>query len=167
MYDNKCATVVPPLSTQIRSLRSELGLTLREAAERAGTSAPTMHRYESGWDRFELPTLRRVAAALDADVEVRLVRRSGPAGEKPTRERLIAILDPLFWDRDLLPSDLEDYPGWVLERVLVYGDRRQVDAARHYFGDEALAASLDRRGMDARTRNYWRLVLEDECIRAC
>ena len=47
--------------------------------------------------------------------------------------------------------------------MLVFGDRAQAQAARRYFGDEAVAASLDRHGVDARTHNFWRLVLEGEC----
>ena len=54
----------------------------------------------------------------------------------------------------------------MLERVLVFGDRAQAQAARRFFGDEAVAASLERRGVDARTRNFWRLVLEGECTPA-
>lgn len=158
MYDN----IPPPLGAQIRRLRRAQGLTLAEAAERAETSAPTMHRYESGWDRFEIRTLRRIAAALDADLEVRLVRRSASSHPGFTAAALCHLLRPLFWDKKLAPSDLERYPGWVLERVLVFGRREQVEAARAYFGDEALAAALDRRGVDARTRNYWRLILEGE-----
>lgn len=125
-----------------------------------------MHRYETGWDRFELSTLRRIAAALEADVEVHLVRRSAATRQAPTASTLISLLDPVFWDGELKPSDLERYPGWVLERVLVFGNREQVAAARSYFGDPALADALDRRGVDPRTRNYWRLVLGDECIPA-
>lgn len=155
-----------PVSTQLRALRLQLGLTLEDAAKRAGTSAPTMHRYETGWDRFHLPTLQRIAAALEADVEVRLVRRSAPTPPTPTANELIAVLAPVFWDAELQPSDFEKYPGWVLERVLVFGDREQVEAARAFFGDAALAAALDRRGVDERTHNYWLLVLEDECIPA-
>lgn len=162
MHDN----IVPPISMQIRERRRELGLTLEEVATRAGTSAPTMHRYETGWDRFEIRTLRRIGVALEADVEVRLVPRSSPTPMPPTAPTLISLLAPLFWDSDLQPPHLERYPAWVFERVLVFGNRDQVAATRSYFGDAALAAALERRGIDARTRNYWHLVLEDECIPA-
>ncbi|MGI9037373.1 MAG: helix-turn-helix domain-containing protein [Gemmatimonadota bacterium] len=167
MYDKKSGGgVSAPISTQIRELRLQSGLTLAEVAERAGTSTPTMHRYETGWDRFELSTLRRVAAALGADVEVCLVRRSAPITPAPTTSALISIVESVFWDSELKSSDLERYPGWVLERVLVFGNREQVAAARSYFGDSAITAAIDRRGVDARTRNYWRLVLGESCIPA-
>jgi len=148
---------------QIRKLRTDLGLTLEEAARRAGTSAPSLHRYETGWDRFRVNTLRRIAGALGADVEVRLVARKADGPPMPSPERLVRLLEPLFWDKDLEASDFERYPGWVLERVLVFGNRDQVESARSFFGDETLAATLERRGVDARTRNFWQLVLEDEC----
>jgi transcriptional regulator with XRE-family HTH domain len=155
-----------PIGAQIRALRTRFGLTLEEVARRAGTSAPSLHRYETGWDRFRLDTLRRIAGALGADVEIRLVarREAGPRVRSPGR--LVRLLAPLFWEKDLEAGDFERYPGWVIERVLVFGDREQVDAARRFFGAGALSASLDRPGVDPRTRAYWRLVLEDACIRA-
>jgi len=162
MNDN----TVAPIGAQIRKLRTDLGLTLEETARRAGTSTPSLHRYETGWDRFRLNTLRRIAGALGADVEVRLVTRQEDGPPRPSPERLVRLLEPLFWDKDLEASDFERYPGWVLERVLVFGNRNRVEAARSFFGDEALAASLERPGVDARTRDFWRLVLEDECIPA-
>ena len=63
----------PPVGVRIRSLRKARGWSLAELARRAGTSAPSLHRYESGWDRFELATLRKIASALGARLEVRLV----------------------------------------------------------------------------------------------
>ncbi len=67
------------------------------------------------------------------------------------------LLAPLFWDRDL--GDRADHPEWIMERVLVFGNRDQVAAARRYFGDEVIRRAVERRGVDARTRNYWRLIL--------
>lgn len=162
MIDN----TVAPIGMQIRKLRTDLGLTLEEAARRAGTSAPSLHRYETGWDRFRVHTLRRIAGALGADVEVRLVARRKDAPSVPSLKRLVRLIKPLFWDKDLEASDFERFPGWVLERVLVFGNRDQVEAARRFFGDDTLAATLERSGVDARTRNFWLLVLEDACIPA-
>lgn len=151
----------PPLGQQIRALRQERGWTLAELARRAGTSGPTLHRYENGWDRFELDTLRRIGAALGARAEVRLVAApSRPAvARRPSGKAMVKRLAPLFWDRDLRDSDLAQYPGWVLERVLTHGTRTQVRAARAFFGDEAVRRAAERRGVDPRTRHYWRLIL--------
>ncbi len=68
-------------------------------------------------------------------------------------------LSPLFWDCDLHESDLADHAGWVLERVLTSGNRDQVRAARAFFGDEAVRLAAERRGVDRRTRHFWRLIL--------
>ena len=58
MSDNINVLQGAPVGLQIRALRKERGWSLAELARRAGTSAPTLHRYESGWERFELATLR-------------------------------------------------------------------------------------------------------------
>ena len=68
----------PPIGSEIRRLRQARGWTLAELARRVGTSAPTLHRYENGWDQFKMDTLRKIAAALGASLEVRLVDRACP-----------------------------------------------------------------------------------------
>lgn len=149
------------IGAQIRACRRARGLTLATVARRAGTSAPTLHRYESGWERFELPTLRRIASALDARLDVRLIPspdRSAVA-LPPSAADLAKLLRPLFWDHDLRAGDLRRHPKWVLRRVLAFGDRAQVAAARRYFGDDAVREAAEHRGSDRRTRNYWRLIL--------
>lgn len=160
MNDNNADRGQGPIGSQIRALRKERGWSLAELARRAGTSAPTLHRYESGWDRFELATLRRLAAALDVPLNVSLepVRRER-SSSKSSRKRLVGLLKPLFWDRRLEPQDLDDYPLWVLRRVLMYGDREQVEASRRFFGDGAVREASAHRETDERTRNYWSLVL--------
>ena len=159
MCDTFLADQPAPIGQQIRRLRQGRGWTLAELARRAMTSGPTLHRYENGWDRFELATLRKIATALGARLEVRLVPRSGKGtvGPKMPWKSLAKLLSPLFWDHDL--SDRQEHPDWVLGRVLAFGNREQVAAARSYFGDEAIRRAVERRGIDARTRNYWRLIL--------
>jgi transcriptional regulator with XRE-family HTH domain len=151
----------PPLGQQIRALREQRGWTLAELARRAGTSGPALHRYENGWDRFGLATLRRIGAALDARLEIRLVpAASGPAAaRRPSGRTLAKMLAPLFWERALRESDLAEHAGWALERVLTSGSREQVRATRAFFGDEAVRSAAERRGVDPRTRHYWRLIL--------
>ncbi|MCU0223749.1 MAG: helix-turn-helix domain-containing protein [Acidobacteria bacterium] len=157
---DKYEEATPVLGSQIRTLRRAAGLTLEGLARRTGTSAPTIHRYESGWDRFELATLRRIAAGLGASLEVRLVPGPGPARDgRPSRAALRRLLAPLFWDRDLSTEDLETSQDWVLARVLTAGGLEQVRAVRAAFGDRAILRAVRRRDVDARTRNYWRLIL--------
>ena len=78
---------------------------------------------------------------------------------KPSADALVRILAPLFWDRKLNVSDLQEHPGWVLGRALMFGAAPQVSAARSFFGDEAIRDAVRKRGIDARTRNYWNLIL--------
>jgi transcriptional regulator with XRE-family HTH domain len=159
MNDNSGPTV-NALGARIRELRRSRGLTLAALAERVGTSAPTLHRYEGGWDRFELATLRRIAEALDARLEVRILTARHPSGTGARSSRaLVRLLKPLFWDKTLSESDLVRHRAWVLTRVLTAGDKDQVRAARAAFGDDAIRKAVERRGVDPRTRNYWRLIL--------
>ncbi len=149
-----------PIGHQIRSMRKIRGLSLDEVARRAGTSAPALHRYEAGWDRFELATLRRIAAALGASLEVRLLAaEASPSAAEPDARQLRHILAPLFWDKPLATADLHAYPRWVLGRVLTNGNRSQVQAARRFYGDAAIRDAIARRGIDVRTRNYWAIIL--------
>jgi transcriptional regulator with XRE-family HTH domain len=163
MYDNFRASQPAPIGSQIRALRVSKGWSLAELARRVGTSTPTLHRYESGWDRFEVGTLRRVARALGASLEIRLL----PSGTSAPRSRpaahdMVRLLRPLFWDKPLAASDLIDHRNWVLARVLVFGDRAQAETAREFFCDEAIGEALERREIDARTRAYWDVILGKE-----
>lgn len=151
-------TTPPPLGPLLMKLRVLNGLSLNQLAEAAGTSTSAIHRYESGWDRFELRTLRRLARALDAHLEIRLEPRHDD-DEPDSLEDLSARLAPLFWDVDLTPRHLVDHPQWVLRRVLEFGDIRQNRWARRFFGDEAVATAARHRGMDPRVRRFWEVVL--------
>lgn len=160
MNDNNESLHEAPIGFQIRALRKERGWSLAELGRRAGTSAPTVHRYESGWERFELATLRRLAGALGAHLHVHLEPfRRNQSECKPKKAHLHRSLKSLFWDRSLRQKDLDEYPEWVLRRVLMYGDREQVAASRRFFGDAAVRAAAAHREMDARTRNYWKVIL--------
>jgi transcriptional regulator with XRE-family HTH domain len=50
--------------------RMELGLTQAELAERAGMTQPQLSRLESGGATPTVPLLARVAAALDAELDI-------------------------------------------------------------------------------------------------
>jgi DNA-binding XRE family transcriptional regulator len=77
------------LIRQLIDLRMKRGLSQRQLARRAKMQQPTIARLEGG-QTASLRTLRRVADALDADVQVSLVpRKSGGSstlkmGDKPT-----------------------------------------------------------------------------------
>lgn len=151
---------VPALpGAEIRRLRLQKRMTLKELAESAGTSASALHRYESGWDGFELRTLRRLAAALDARLLMTLETTTARPATPTTDDALAALLRPLFWDVDLTAAHIEENPEWVLRRVLQIGDWDAVRAVRLRYGDDAVRAAAEHRSMDARTRQFWRVVL--------
>jgi len=148
-----------PLGPAIRRLRKDKGLSLKQLAARIGTSESAVHRYESGWDRFEIRTLRRLAEALDATLEIRLEKRSDADDPRDARD-LSRRLAPLFWDVDLQPHHLRDNPDWVLRRVLEFGDLDQNRWVRRYFGDDAIARAAQHRSMSPRVRRFWEVVLQ-------
>jgi ribosome-binding protein aMBF1 (putative translation factor) len=52
------------IAEQIVRLRSQAGLTQAQVAKKIGTTASAISRYENaGYDRYELRTLKRIAAA--------------------------------------------------------------------------------------------------------
>jgi len=61
------------LGAQMRELRAARGLTQAQLAERMGTTQSVVARLEAGDRVPTLVTLERVAAALDAVLEVRLL----------------------------------------------------------------------------------------------
>ncbi len=163
MYDNINTSSPGPLGAQIRRLRLSRGLSLAALARRAGTSAPALHRYESGWDRFEVATLRKIASALEARLDIRLTVEEGdPPEGVPKPASLVKLLSPLFWDKLLTPSDLSVFPEWVVRRVLMYGDLRQARAARAFFGSDMLKKALAMRAVDPRTRNFWTILRRED-----
>jgi transcriptional regulator with XRE-family HTH domain len=150
----------PLVGPRLRSLRRRKGLSLKELAEKIGSSVSAIHRYESGWGRFELRTLRRLAAALDARLDIRLdpLHPDGSAG-RASPAQLVRNLRPLFWDVELKPEHLDENPQWVLRRVLRFGDWQAVRRARMHFGDDAVREAAAHRSMDVRTRRLWQVIL--------
>lgn len=151
------------LSDALRRRRLVLGLSLAQVARRADTSVAALSRYENGWDRFSVRTLRKLAGALDSDVCIRLVpvKRSGPVA--PDRDRLVQRLGRLFWERELEPGHLDSHPLWVLERVLEVGQLEDVLALRDWWGRERFLDGVERcRFTSPRTKQFWEAVLAKE-----
>jgi HTH-type transcriptional regulator / antitoxin HipB len=106
------------ISEQIRERRRETGLSLAKVARRAGSSAATLSRYENGWMRFELYTLRKLALALDCDLAIDFRPKVRSPRAKLSRREVCKRLGRLFWDHKLTPGDLDAHRTWVVERVL-------------------------------------------------
>jgi transcriptional regulator with XRE-family HTH domain len=58
------------LGQMVYDRRTELGLTQGELAERAGMTQPQLSRLESGGATPTVPLLTRLAAALDAELDI-------------------------------------------------------------------------------------------------
>jgi transcriptional regulator with XRE-family HTH domain len=64
------ARVALLLGQMVHDRRTELGLTQAELAERAGMTQPQLSRLESGGATPTVPLLARLAAALEADLDI-------------------------------------------------------------------------------------------------
>ena len=152
------------ISKRLKQRRLEKGLSLSQLARRANTSVAALSRYENGWQRFELYTLRKLATALGCRLRVELepIQEASP---RVRRASGIRRLQRLFWDHRLRNRDLDDYPLWVLERVLEYGSLEDVRFLTAEMGRKRFLQSVaDVRFNSARTENFWRLILQKEGV---
>jgi transcriptional regulator with XRE-family HTH domain len=150
------------ISRQIGMRRRELGLSLSQLARRADTSSATLSRYENGWSRFEVSTLRKLATALDCDLVVKLQPRR-TLMDQPLADQVVQQIRRLFWDQALTSDHLEEHPLWVAERVLEYGSLGDIRILADLIGRQALLRLAgEARFSSDRTRVFWQQVLERE-----
>ena len=76
-YPERGITTTYRLGAALRRLRRERGLTQQELAERAGISRPWVCRMESGKHNEGVGTVLRVLSALDCDMTLAPIDRSG------------------------------------------------------------------------------------------
>ncbi len=147
---------------QLRERRQQLGLSLTQLARRSDTSAATLSRYENGWTRFEVYTLRKLATALDCELEVKLVPNLRP-GSKPRKSEVVRTIERLFWDVPLKTGHLEKNTLWVVERVLEYGNLDDVASLVAWLGREAFLRHVgEARFSSDKTRGFWEHILRRE-----
>jgi transcriptional regulator with XRE-family HTH domain len=150
------------ISRQIAARRKDLGLSLTQLARRAGTSPACLSRYENGWARFEVATLRKLATALRCDLVVSLEPRQ-TSSSRPRRSEVVRTLGRLFWDQPLTARHLKEHPLWVVERVLEYGNLNDVRILAEFIGrEDFLQLAREARFSSDRTRVFWQQVLERE-----
>jgi transcriptional regulator with XRE-family HTH domain len=150
------------LSLALKQRRLQLGLTLSQVARRVRTSPAAISRYESGWHRFELYTLQKLASALGCRLRIGLdpVNPRMPAAS--TRSSL-KRLGRLFWDTPLRQEDLHLHPRWVVRRVLETGALEDVRMLVGLLGKDRVlseAASIPFRSM--KTAGFWKSMRELE-----
>jgi len=152
------------LSARLKSLRLKCGLSLADLAKRVNTSAATLSKYENGWERFEVYTLNKIAWALGyrlvIDFELAEVGRF-PKGIAS----IIKKIGRLFWDQPLTKGDFREYPLWITERVIAYGNLEDIYMLEEYFGRKAFLRYISKcRFQTAKTEAFWRRILEREKI---
>jgi transcriptional regulator with XRE-family HTH domain len=152
------------ISQQIAARRKRLGLSLSQLARRVNTSPATLSRYENGWSRFEISTLRKLATALDCDLVVKLQPRPRWV-EQPTAENVVQQVGRLFRDQELDIVHLEESPLWVVEHVLEQGSLGDIRILTAFFGRERLLSLAAEATIPSnRTRVFWRQVLQREGV---
>ena len=161
MYDNSMNGPWD-ISRQIAARRKELGLSLTQLARRADTSPATLSRYENGWSRFELTTLRKLATPLDCDLAVKLKPRHRRKDLQPNSE-VVEQLRRLFWDVRLAEHHLDENTLWVVERVLEYGTLDDLHTLIGSLGRAAfLGCVAEARFSSDRSRVFWQRMLAKE-----
>ena len=152
------------VSKQIRARREELELSLAQLARRADTSAATVSRYESGWARFEVYTLRKLATALGCELVISFHPKDRPSNPPPPSD-VVRKLRRLFWDQPLRVEHLEENPLWVVERVVEFGDLDDVRLLVGYLGRERFLQNVaEARFSSEKTRVFWQQILAREGV---
>ncbi len=154
------------ISELLSRQRLNKGLSLSQLAARADTSPATLSRYENGWRRFELYTLRKMASALGCRLEIDLVPLKQEVGS-PEKNTVVDTLKRLFWDSPLDASLLDSYPKWVTRRVLEFGTLDDARMLISYLGRRRfldITSQID--FTCAKTAVFWERMLEKENI-AC
>jgi transcriptional regulator with XRE-family HTH domain len=163
IYDNNVSEL-ETASTQIKARREALGLTLAEVARRADTSPATLSRYEGGWTRFEVYTLRKLATALGCELVIAFQPKVGPL-DRPSTSEVVRRLRRLFWDVRLEVNHLETNPLWVVERVLELGDLDDVRQLVGLMGRESFLQHVrEARFSSEKTRVFWQQILAREGV---
>ncbi len=84
--DQDAAGAEQRLGARVRELRRERGLTLVQLAEATGLSHPFLSQVERGLANFSLPSLRRIAVALETSpVELMAAAEASDGAEAPPR----------------------------------------------------------------------------------
>jgi transcriptional regulator with XRE-family HTH domain len=152
------------VSADLRRLRKTRNMPLSRLARLAGTSVATVSRYESGWSRFELSTLRKLATALGYRLELKW-RPLGQGGACKSEAQLGQRLSRLFWDRRLEQGDVRRYPRWIVGRVIQYGKIVDILGLSAFLGRERfLEIVSDLRMPSPKVERFWQAMLRLEGV---
>ncbi len=108
--------------------------------------------------------MRKLATALDCDLRIEL-KPTRKAVVRPDRNAAVKQLGRLFWERELTPDDLRAYPVWVMERVLDYGNLKDVHLLQRLMGRRRFLETVSRvTRLSPKTRALWEQILKKEGI---
>jgi len=151
------------ISKKLRKRRRECGFSLSELARLADTSPATLSRYENGWTRFEVSTLRKLASALECKLKIEFVPSEESNRARMTNSELINSLKRLFWDSDFDVEILEKFPVWAAERVLESGQLEDVHSLQILLGRDLFLETVSKSTRLApKTRVFWNSILKKE-----
>ena len=151
------------ISENLRNRRLERGFSLTKLARLADTSPATLSRYENGWTRFEVATLRKLAMALGCRLSIEFVPSEVFKKADIRESELIDELKRLFWDSDFNSEILDKYPVWVVERVLESGKLEDVHTLQILMGrDMFLKSVLKTTRLSPKTKVFWNSILKKE-----
>jgi transcriptional regulator with XRE-family HTH domain len=151
------------VSEQIKRRRIEAGLSVYDLARLADTSPATISRYENGWTRFEITTLRKLAMALGCRLDVSLSPCSSGTKYSGSEEATTRKLKRLFWDTEFSVDTVKDHPVWVVERVLENGRLSDIHALQNLMGREHFLKSVQKSTrLSPETRVFWDSMLRKE-----
>jgi transcriptional regulator with XRE-family HTH domain len=162
MYDNSMKNTMT-ISDTLKKRRLELGLSLSELARLTDTSAATISRYENGWTRFEVGTLRKLALALRTRMQVTFSPIDNAAHPGADNSEYLTDLKRLFWDCDFTKDTIGKHPVWVVERVLEMGGLSDIKALQLIMGRRPFLEYVQKcTRVSEKTSVLWNAVLRRE-----
>ncbi len=89
-----------------------------------------------------------------------VAKRKKPGEHRKDPSGLPDFLRPFFWEVDFDSLRPDDWPDYIIERLLEYGDDRAIRWVRRTFGDEQVADVVRRsRRISRKTANFWAVIL--------
>lgn len=151
------------ISEKLRKRRRECGFSLSELARLTDTSPATLSRYENGWTRFEVSTLRKLAMAMNCKLNIEFVSNEENNRTGKSESELMESLKRLFWDSEFNYEIFAKYSVWVVERVLETGQLEDIHSLQLLMGhDIFLEYVMKTTRLSLKTWVFWNNILRKE-----
>jgi hypothetical protein len=77
--------------------------------------------------------------------------------------KLARSLKPIFWDTDLDKIDIQQNKGYIIERILEFGDKPAVKWLLATYSLSDIKKALEEsRSISKKSRNFWEILLGDQ-----